>query len=76
LKPFLLLDQTFFGLTLEYKPYLLKEIFVCTKHIGFSYKDTMSMPVWERRNYIEQFLEEVEYQNKQIEEQSKKSKRG
>lgn len=38
--------------------------------------DTMSMPVWERRNYIEQFLEEVEYQNKQIEEQSKKSKRG
>jgi len=34
--------------------------------------DTMSMPVWERRNYIEQFLEEVEFQNKQIEEQSKK----
>jgi len=36
----------------------------------------MGMPVWERKNYLNQLVEEVELQNKQIEEQNKKSKRG
>ena len=53
----------------------MKEVYVCTKHIGFSYSDIMFMPVWERRNYIQQFLDEVEFQNKQIEDQNKKAKR-
>jgi len=73
LRPFLSLDQTFFGLTLDYKAYLLKEIFICTKHIGFSYQDIMLMPVWERRNYIQQLLDEVEYQKQEAEKQARPS---
>jgi len=69
---FLSLDQTFFGLNLDYKLDLVREIYVCTKHIGFSYKDIMYMPVWERRNYIDQYLKEVEYINKEQEKAMKK----
>jgi hypothetical protein len=32
----------------------------------------MKMPVWERKNYIDLFLKEVEAQNKEIEKQNKK----
>lgn len=61
---------------MEYKPFLMNEIYVCTKHIGFSYSDTLRMPVWERRNYIQQLMEEVERENKEIAKQSKVSSSG
>jgi hypothetical protein len=50
---------------LDYKIELTREIYICTKHIGFSYADIMMMPVWERRNYIDQLIKEVDYVNKQ-----------
>lgn len=67
------LDQTFFGLTTDYKPYLLNELYICTKHIGLSRSDLMVTPVWERRNYIQQLLEEVEEEKKEIERQNNKA---
>jgi len=33
----------------------------------------MLMPVWERRNYIQQLLDEVEYQKQEAEKQSRPS---
>jgi hypothetical protein len=66
------LDPTFFGLSTDYKLELTREIYVCTKHIGFSYSDVMMMPVWERRNYLEQFLKEVDYINKENEKAAKR----
>ena len=69
-------DQTFFGLTSNYKAYLLNETYVCTKHIGFTREDVMYMPVWERKNYIQQLLEEVDEEKKQMEQQNRASSSG
>ena len=73
---FLSLDQTFFGLTTDYKPYLLNEIYVCVKHARFSRADVMVMPVWERRNYIQQLIDEVDEEKKEMERQQSKSSGG
>jgi hypothetical protein len=35
----------------------------------------MLMPVWERRNYLQQLLDEVEYERKEMEKHSKPSRR-
>ena len=60
----------------DYKPYLTNEIFICTKHIGFTRSDIMSMPVWERRNYITQLLEEKEEEKKQMDKANSTSSSG
>ena len=73
---FLSLDQTFFGLTTDSKPYLLNEYYIATKHIGFTRVDVMNMPVWERRNYIQQLMEEVDEEKKHMEQQSRASSSG
>jgi len=41
---------------LNYKTYLLEEIYYCVKHIGLSYSDVMGMSVYERRNYLSLLL--------------------
>jgi len=56
-----------------YKKYYLHEEYDCSKHIGISREDTMSMPVWERRNYLQQLLEEVEEEKKEIDRQQNSS---
>ena len=38
-----------------------------------SREDVMYTPVWERRNYIQQLLDEVEEERKQMENQQSKS---
>lgn len=54
---------------MNYKNYLIEEIYYCVKHIGFSYTDVMNMSVYERRNYLSLLLNEN--QNiKEAEEQS------
>ena len=70
------MDQTFFGLTTDSKSYLLNEYYVSTKHIGFTREDVMYMPVWERRNYIQQLMDEVDEEKKQMEQQSRASSSG
>jgi predicted ATPase len=44
---------------LEYKRYLLEEIYVCKKHLGFSYDDIMRMPTYERRFFMVTLQNEV-----------------
>jgi hypothetical protein len=41
-----------------------------------TYRDVMNMPVYERRLYLNHLVEEVEYQNKQIENQTSNSSSG
>jgi len=54
---------------LNYKTYLIEEIFYCVKHIGFSYKDVLSMSVYERRQYLNLLLNENQKKTEAIEEQ-------
>lgn len=46
------LTSTFFGLTSDYRAWWEEELFVCRKHIGWSYEDLMSMSINSRRYQI------------------------
>jgi hypothetical protein len=59
------LDSTFFGLTPEYKLGLTKEIYYLVKHVGFSYESILSMPIYERRIYLDYWQQEIEEQKAQ-----------
>lgn len=52
LLPFFPLTSTFFGLTSDYRAWWEEELFVCRKHIGWSYEDLMNMSVSSRRYQI------------------------
>jgi hypothetical protein len=52
LLPFFPLTSTFFGLTSDYRAWWEEELFVCRKHIGWSYDDLMRMPINSRRYQI------------------------
>lgn len=54
---------------MNYKTYLIEEIFYCVKHIGFSYQDVLSMSVYERRQYLNLLLNENQKKTEAIEEQ-------
>jgi hypothetical protein len=45
------------------------------KHMRFSYDSVLSMPVWERRIYIDLWQKELEDQKKEYERIKSKSKR-
>ena len=59
------MDSTFFGLTPEYKLGLTKEIYYLVKHVGFSYESILSMPIYERRIYLDYWQEEIEKEKEQ-----------
>jgi hypothetical protein len=59
------LESTFFGLTPEYKIGLTKEIYYLVKHARFSYESIMSMPIYERRIYLDYFQKEMEEQKRE-----------
>jgi hypothetical protein len=44
---------------LEYKRHLLEEVYVCKKHLGFSYDDIMRMPTYERRFFMVTLQNEI-----------------
>ena len=46
------------------------------KHLKMSYSDVMSMPVYERRFFIEMFREEMETQKERMDEASKNRSSG
>ena len=54
---------------MQYKNYLLEEIYYCVKHIGLSYSDVMNMSVYERRIYLSHLLNEKTKTSEAIEEQ-------
>jgi hypothetical protein len=68
------LESSFFGLTPEYKLGLTKEIYYLVKHANFSYESVMSMPIFERRIYLDYFQKEMEDQKREY-ERAKSKKR-
>lgn len=56
----------FFGLTLEYKPIILEETFIVMQQLKSPYNDVMSMPVYERRFFINLLLKQHEKQKEII----------
>ena len=62
------LTSAFFGLTSEYKPTLLEEVYICTQHLdGFSYTDVLALPVYERRFFLSLKARDISKQKEHIE---------
>jgi len=39
---------------------MLDEIYFCVKELGFSYSDLMKIPVFERKYFINKYVEDIE----------------
>jgi hypothetical protein len=53
----------FFTLTPDYKAIVLQEVHVMVKHGRYSYESVMDMPIWKRRFFIYQMIEEKQAQD-------------
>jgi hypothetical protein len=60
----------FFGLTSDYKPIVLEETFIVMQQLKTGYMDVMSMPVYERRFFINILLKQQEKQQEYVENNS------
>ena len=59
----------FFGLTSDYKPILLEEIYICTQYLkNITYNDVLSMPTYERRFFLNMLIKETKEREEKIEE--------
>jgi hypothetical protein len=65
----------FFTLTPEYKAIMLQEVHVMVKHGRYSYESVMDMPVWKRRFFIYQMIEEKQAQEEAQAQANAKAKR-
>ena len=54
------MGQASFGLTPEDKIVFLEPTFLLMYYMGFSYKECMNLPVWQRNWFIERFSKEME----------------
>jgi hypothetical protein len=55
----LLLGRSFFVLSSEYKKNQLDEFYYLIKYGGFSYRDLLIMPIFERRYFVDKFIEDT-----------------
>ena len=46
---------------------MLEEIYYLVKHANFSYHDSLTMPVYERRFFIDKMVKEFEQKQQEIE---------
>jgi len=53
----------------------LEEIYYLTKNFNFTRQDILNMPIFERRFYLDKFVEEISKKNQAIEQQRNKAKR-
>ena len=56
----------FFGLDSSYKEHQLEQIYILVKHLGFSYRDAISIAVPYRQWFIDRFAKEIELKNKSM----------
>jgi len=49
----------FFGLTPDDKIFFLEPVFTLMYYMGFTYTEAMSLPIWQRRWFIERVIEEM-----------------
>jgi len=54
------LGWNFFGLSSEFKSHQLDEIYYLVKHGNFTYSDIMSMPIYERKYFIDKIIKEYQ----------------
>ena len=54
----------FFGLDRTYKENQLESIYILVKHLGFGYRDALSLAVPYRKWFIEKYIKELESINK------------
>jgi hypothetical protein len=71
------LDWTFFGLGLNYKPIVHREIFflVYNGGGGYTFSDVYNMPIWLRRFHIKCLTDTVQEKHEIIQKQNKEVKR-
>jgi len=55
-----ILGWNFFGLSSEFKSHQLDEIYYLVKHGNFTYSDIMSMPIYERKYFIDKIIKEYQ----------------
>ena len=69
----------FFGLTPNNKDIYLEQIFILMYHLGFTYQDAYSCPVWQRFwfiNRIKHEFEQAKEQNKSAHSTAKRNTNG
>jgi hypothetical protein len=67
---------TFFGLTPEYKRYILEELFQLQYNGKMALSDAQRLPVYQRRWFIERINKEIKAIDEEMKKASKGSKRG
>lgn len=65
------LTATFFGLNSDYRKIVLDEIYYLVKHTNFTRVDALRMPVFERRFYLNKYIEEIEKQSEAMNNRKK-----
>lgn len=67
--------ETFFGLTAEYKRFLLEELFQLQFNGKMSLSDAQRLPTYQRRWFIERTQKEIEAMNQAVKDANKKGAR-
>ncbi len=52
------LGLNFFARSLEYKNFLMDEIYYLVKYANFNYSEVLNMPIYERKYYLNKLLQE------------------
>ena len=55
----------FFGLTSNDKEIFMEPIFILVYYMGMTYREAYTLPIWQRRWYIERVVEEIKKSNGQ-----------
>jgi len=64
--------RSFFDLSSDYKKLQLDEFYFLAKHVNFSYRDMLYMPVFERKYFINKIVEDFDKQQEIYEKQKNK----
>tara|TARA_R110000796_G_scaffold6350_2_gene22640 strand:- start:917 stop:1129 length:213 start_codon:yes stop_codon:yes gene_type:complete len=67
---------TFFGLSNDYIASVYEEFFLLKYHGNWSFMEAYNLPITVRRWFLSRLQQQVEKENKQIEEAQSKSKSG
>ena len=62
----------FFGLSSDYRNYVLDEVYYMVKHVNFDRESVMKMPIFERRYHLQKYVNELESQKQSMESAKKK----
>lgn len=53
------MGPAFFGLTPEDKVIFLEPTFILMYYMGFTYNEAMSLPVWQRKWFLDRMIREI-----------------